>query len=522
MIIQYTSIGDKANYDNEERENTRVDDRKNKLALFFYAWSPSANIEKLFTVKPNADQTLTTLNGVRVLSICWVIVGHGFGFGGLAPVRNYDTFTDIFEDSLFGIIPGGFYAVDSFFFLSGFLSFYLLTVKMYKNPGILTWPLIYFHRYYRLIFPIIFMTLISYYIVPYLGNGPFYKQSWDPFRANCKKYWWTNFLFINNLYPTSLNDECIGWVWYLANDFQFFLMTPPLIFLYCKNRLIGFACTFLMVFIAMMTNCIITAVKGYSITLSGGDGEGGDYVYIKPWFRMGPYFVGGLIGLAFFEYASKEKYPHLENTIAAGIFTKLKQSRVVSMAFFVVGFGLTALYVFPLRNFYVDCGFTDNCWSNFTSSIYNATCRPFFVLGVGLCVIPCFVGRLRVIQAILGNEIMAVLARLNYMVYMIHCIILIWIISDQKQAGYINSLNQWYFSIGGAVLSFLFAIPATLMFEVPFMNIEKTVLFPASKKPQNGHVNGNRVKQGSGARYEALVEDKDTMESQNDTEKLLK
>ena len=300
MIIQFTSIGDKQNYDDEDIENTKVEDRKNKLALFFYAWSPTANIEKLFTVKPNADQTLSTLNGVRVLSICWVMVGHGFGFGLFAPVRNITTFANIFENSLFGIVPGGFYAVDTFFFLSGFLSFYLLTVKTYKKSSILSWPLIYFHRYYRLIFPIIFVTLLTCFIIPYLGSGPAYRKSWEGFKIPCREYWWTNLLFINNLYPVSVVDACIPWVWYLANDFQFFLMTPPLIYLYCRNRYVGFALTFLLVFASMLANCIDTATKGYSVILSGGDGQGGMITYIKPWFRMGAYFVGGLMGLSFF------------------------------------------------------------------------------------------------------------------------------------------------------------------------------------------------------------------------------
>ena len=519
MIVQYTSLGNKADYDSEERENTRVEDRKNRFALFFYAWSPIANLEKLFTVKPNADQTLTVLNGVRVLSICWVIVGHGFGFIFFAPVANITTVEQMTSDKLFAIIPGGFYAVDSFFFLSGFLSFYLLSIKLYRKGGILSWPLIYFHRYYRLIFPVLFVTGIAMYNMKYLGDGPVYKQNIDLINISCKKYSWTNFLFINNLYPWVMGEECIGWVWYLANDFQFFLMTPPLIFLYSKNRYIGYISTFLLVVVSMIVNGVITAERGYSVTLGGGDQKGMDILYSKPWGRMGPYFVGGLFGFAFFEYANCEKYPQFMYTIPTGIFNKLKESKLISVIFLLVGFSLTALFVFPLRSYYVECGaFGDNCWSKTPSVIYNAACRPLFVLGLGLCVVPCFVGRLRIVKGLLGNEVMAVLARLNYMVYMNHCLILIWLISDLRQASYVNYLNQWYFSIGAMVFSFLFAIPMTLMFEVPFMNIEKNVLFPASKKPQNGHAN----RAPKGPKYEAFVEEKDTLDTQNDSEKLLK
>ena len=130
--------------------------------MFFVSWNPIINLQKLFYVKEGGDQSLAVLNGVRVLSIGWVIVGHGFIFMNIGVVKNIQTYSLLMEDKLFGIIPGGFYAVDSFFFLSGLLTFYLLTEKLFPKRG---WAgfyktfLIYFHRYYRLIFPLVFVTL---------------------------------------------------------------------------------------------------------------------------------------------------------------------------------------------------------------------------------------------------------------------------------------------------------------------------------------------------------------------------
>ena len=64
---------------------------------------------------------------------------------------------------------------------------------------------------------------------------------------NCANYWWRNLLNINNFFkvaaPTvacslrtiwvkncdlAIQEEtmCAGWTWYLANDFQFFLVSP--------------------------------------------------------------------------------------------------------------------------------------------------------------------------------------------------------------------------------------------------------------------------------------------------------
>merc|ERR1719342_1347877 len=42
----------------------------------------------------------------------------------------------------------------------------------------------------------------------------------------CEKNWWKNLLYVQNF----LSEEpCLGVTWYLANDFQFFIISPPII-----------------------------------------------------------------------------------------------------------------------------------------------------------------------------------------------------------------------------------------------------------------------------------------------------
>lgn len=44
---------------------------------------------------------------------------------------------------------------------------------------------------------------------------------------NCKNYWWRNLLFIQNLYP--LSEMCMSWSWYVATDFQLFILSSILL-----------------------------------------------------------------------------------------------------------------------------------------------------------------------------------------------------------------------------------------------------------------------------------------------------
>lgn len=487
--VEYTKLFDKNSGHQNSDQPVKVEDRKSKLGLFFYSWSPINNLSKLFTVKQDGDKTLEVLNGVRVLSICYVVVGHGFSFIQFTPIANTSTIADITKESLFGIVPGGFYAVDAFFFLSGFLSFYIMTTKMYPRKGYVNFLLLYFHRYYRLIFPIIFLTMFGSLFFKYLGDGPIYKRNSEAFFSNCEKYWWTNMLFINNYYPFYMADQCIGWVWYLANDFQFYLMTPFVIFVYCRYRKLGYACCFTLIAICMMINGILTAKYDISPANNSENLAATTFLYERAPGRMGAYFVGGIFGLSYFELSTCTKFPELQHTIPNYIYHQLKHSRLLSVFSLLIGVTLTSLYVFPLGDYFKKCamGSTTNCWSKTSSVLYNTTARPFFVLGLGLAIAPTFVGRLRVVRGFLAAEMFTVIARLNYMVYMIHCFILFWILNDTRQAYYVNWVNQWYFSIGCIVLSIIFAVPFTLICEAPFMNIEKLLLFPSSK-PQNKNV----------------------------------
>ena len=54
---------------------------------------------------------------------------------------------------------------------------------------------------------------------------------------SCPEGWWTNLLYINNLYsgpdpqsgPALNKFGCLGYTWYLANDTQFYVLSPILL-----------------------------------------------------------------------------------------------------------------------------------------------------------------------------------------------------------------------------------------------------------------------------------------------------
>ena len=65
-----------------------------------------------------------------------------------------------------------------------------------------------------------------------IGDGPLWVENGvvNSMKFNCEKSWWTNILFMTNF--VNIDTGCINWTWYLANDMQFFLVLPFLVFLF--------------------------------------------------------------------------------------------------------------------------------------------------------------------------------------------------------------------------------------------------------------------------------------------------
>ena len=123
------------------------------------------------------NRDTSSLNGIRVLSMVLVILGHAaftpFTLGllndaaVLPPHGVLSTWT-------FQVIPSAEFAVDSFFFLSGFL----LTLSMLKRLASGSMPrfaLLALHRYLRLTPTYAYALFALMYLVPHFAAGPFWS-----------------------------------------------------------------------------------------------------------------------------------------------------------------------------------------------------------------------------------------------------------------------------------------------------------------------------------------------------------
>lgn len=437
------------------------------LMKFFLAFSVYSNGKKILSTKKTAG-TLGAVNGVRVLSISWVILGHIFAFiiGVVSNVGYFYT-VDLKRRSYQAIL-NAFVSVDSFFLLSGLLVSYLLLKELRRNEGNIKWlqfiPKFYFHRYWRLTPSLMLLMFVYVPLFPYISDGPFWPQKGLE-QGQCNKTWWYNMLYINNFF----NEECMAWTWYLANDMQFFILSPFIIIPLYYSKFLGWIIGGMI----LLGSWIATGIISNKYQLPASQLEQltspsmglhyfNDY-YIKPYCRVGPYIVGIFCG--YFLYKTD---------------CKLKINKVLNIFIWMVAATLACLIVYGLYddvNGYVHL-------SQSVKDLYNTTHRTVWGACVGWVVFACATGNGGFINTLLSWSFFTPLARLTYCAYLIHPILIYAYYSSLRTPLYMDDSTLAVVFSGIMVLTYMFAFVLSLAFEAPMLSLEKLIFNRGSSEEE--------------------------------------
>jgi peptidoglycan/LPS O-acetylase OafA/YrhL len=247
------------------------------------------------------DQSLKVFDGYRVLFICWVVYGHSCSIAGGVPLFNPQDMvkygTDIEWAHLFNCRT---FVVDVFFFLSGFFLTFI-ALRQFKN-GTFSW-MIYIHRLIRL-YPALTVTyFFMVYVNPTFGDGPLFKVYGES--DSCLKYAFWVFAFLYNFKPKEA--WCCSWIWYLGNDWQFFVCTPPILWILSKSAKVGLTIIFMLLLGCIgLTYNIAIEHKIYANIFKQNE-DYNDYYYTKPWTRCSAYIVGIIAGYLYVLYKNPEQ-----------------------------------------------------------------------------------------------------------------------------------------------------------------------------------------------------------------------
>lgn len=418
------------------------------------------------SVRPGEDD-LSSLNGIRVLSLLWVMLGHTYLTILSTSYGNFAEFIETAKTFSFQFVSNAFFAVDTFFVLSGFLAVYLLYKAVHKSKGVLTFSRIgftYLHRFLRITPTYLVVVGVYALLFKYFYDGPLWDAGMDYIESTCNSYWWRNILYIDNFFD--IQDDCIAWGWYLANDMQFFLITPWMVLLWYNRPMLGHI-AFTSITLASVLCCIVLTVH-FDLNLFGPlsklyypkDSSAVDYqnyIYFKPWARIQAYLMGMLLGYV------QQKY---------GKFVKDRMSdwRIVSFLF-ILALSLLMGPLFGLHEKQV--GHTPSLAEDV---FYIAFSRSSWGLGVALIVLLNVNGKGFYINEFLSMPVWVPFARMGLPAYLIHYLFVQMNIFGRWTVGYISDFHMVTIFFSIACFTYISAFFLTIFIENPLRQLEKRFL----------------------------------------------
>ncbi|XP_070555368.1 nose resistant to fluoxetine protein 6-like [Ptychodera flava] len=333
------------------------------------------------------QSNISCLNGIRVISMFWIVLMHVYVWIGQTPTgfilaENYSYIWGVLNKRWTAtVLWQGFLGVEAFFVLSGLLASYWTLQQFDKcgGPGKHRWWLFYLHRYWRLTPVYAFCLMMYATLTLHMGNGVWWF-SWYSAQETCQNIWWTNLLYINNLYPFPgiLREYvvCMGWSWYLAVDMQLYVISPVFIVTFYKSWKAG-------LFLSIGTTLCSFGICAYLATVQGmpvgmdtrlyrqAKYETGEWIYSKPYYRIPQYLVG--VGLGYVLFKLKGKTVRINKILNVFLWC------VAAAIALAVVYG-----VYPTA--------TGHRLTQFAAVIYNVLHRFAFSVSIGWVIFACATG----------------------------------------------------------------------------------------------------------------------------------
>lgn len=450
----------------------------------------------------NRGGELAFFDGIRVYACFWVILGHTEFYvlvtTWFANINTVYPSNGSADSTTFWwqIIPGAFFAVDTFFYLGGFFAAWIMAKKASRlrkkniengdpeSKGVGQWfmsiPIIYLDRWLRLTPCVGVATLAYAVLLPNIGSGPLWPHANDDYL--CEKGWWAEILYVTS-WPEPPDQKaadwtCIGVTWYLTCDFFYFCITPFVVavYVFVGEKMGMIACN--VVILAFTINYLIYAQK-YNLKANPffQTDQGWNKTYGNPRVRGGPYFVGVFFGLLY-TYLKK----HMPN---------FKISGVISYSLQFIGFWIIFACVFGAYDTVKDATCTPNIpgcdyhdpWDQTTHTCYGVLTRVAFVVGLAMFNFSWIWGpKTSITRQFMTVPAFNQIGKLAFLMYLWHAFFLQWYYGTQPSPVYYSRLNMLIWWLGISFVAMVTALLFHLSLEIPAGTLLKLAPWNARKK----------------------------------------
>jgi peptidoglycan/LPS O-acetylase OafA/YrhL len=366
---------------------------------------------------------------------------------GVVGLENYPEVVEWDQTWTARYILSGLLAVDTFFFISGFLlAFSYLKSAPDQSPvaQLIKVPKMYLHRYLRLTPSVGVMYLVTITIFRFLGSGPTWSLIANFMKDACKKKWWEFFLYVQNY--TDPDNMCVNPMWYLSADMQMFILAPLVLI---PTSL----------FIRKHFKATIWALMGLTV-LS---------VVIPMLIR---YFVDEAAGNI---YTAHERFNNFLIGITFGAFMRMKKHKPSIFSSWA-NFALWVVVIVVSLFFNIYWHDVLNNYDLLKYTLFMGFYRPVWCSCLVFMVYSCYHNQGGLIQWFLTRPAFQILGRMSYSMYVLHFLVEIYAGGTLKTNVYFSNYFLFYNWCGHIIVTMIIAFFWVLAFEFPMLTIDKYLL----------------------------------------------
>jgi len=449
---------------------------------------PSGTWTSLWKIEPK--RPTDCLNGFRVLSMLFIIMGHGLlesahiaGYSNALCIDKNPFCDNAAATNMWAyMLLAGQLGVDTFFYIGGFLLSFI--GKNRPVPIVLGTAL----RYARLLPLFGFIMMLYILVAPYLAWGPFAPRFQHEVYTECnpdKQTWWSELIFINAFYPWKpFNGGCMGWSWYLGVDMVFAIFGMVLLTIWKMNKAVGWG-------IAIFSFIVCTVVSFQQVYAYNGKmayemldaAKFGVYsinLYNRPYHRL-PGFLIGLVAPWALDIADKRG-------LRRGTEPRTFQAKmVVYLVCFIALVALLFCIFLPWTNAagagQSKTALKEGRWTLLDNAGYIGLVRPIWCMCWLVWTLACYFDYLPLMNSIFGHHLNTPLANLTFGAYLSHPIIVKIIAGNMDSYYSYTAAESITRCMAFAMLAYSVAICCWCLVEKPFATLTGWLVPKGKKKP---------------------------------------
>ncbi|XP_054710699.1 nose resistant to fluoxetine protein 6-like [Uloborus diversus] len=399
--------------------------KKGKLLRCFLAFSAINNARKLFTLKKDDTPVITSLRGMKFMSVCLYVVvwtyatPQDFHF---LKYRSAFYFYKFMEQWWFTIFANASAGIDTLFLIAGLQVTHGLWKKSNGGAVRISIPKFILKWYFR--FALSQLIVIGLFLcLPLIGNGPIWEDVVTPVIKNCQKRWWLNVLAINNFWSSS--ETCLPHTWLLCSLMHMLLGAPIVLFILSKWTSVGIFVNIIIILGSSVAIAMVTlmgdlppAPAFYFLSFINIKTIW-DKLFIQAYDHVAPFCIGILLGFILNRYS---KIQLRKTTVIVGWCSGIASNLAV----------ICGLY-----------GYRHGEAMEITlSAIYASVHRIGWSLGIAWIIFACAYGYGGFVNQILSWKYFIPLEKISNLTYLLHPLIVFLHEGQLRERMYMAHLDQ--------------------------------------------------------------------------------